>query len=306
MSRNPDRAQALRRQIAWYRARDRSLRHGLDLSTAEEVARRGAEVGCEIHYYEGAERLMPLARAAILEADCQGRDIASGSVWWAGSLNQAKGRGMRTWWAPTGGIYLCLALAPFLLPRHWSLYNLGMGVAVAEVLRERGVPARLRWVNDVLIDGRKVVGMLSEGLTAPDSGQAYLLFGLGINVNIKSFPTDVPEAVSLCQVTGSEWLLLPLAAHVLARIGWVVGLLHHWEACLLDMEEEALLPNPVIQAWEALSNTLGRRVQYGADAELAPEFTALAVGIDRQGGLRLRLDDGTIFSVNTGEVRYVV
>nr|WP_281382947.1 hypothetical protein [Dissulfurirhabdus thermomarina] len=211
----------------------------------------------------------------------------------------------RAWWAPRGGIYLCLALVPRLLAEHWGLYGLGMGVAVCEVLREWGVPARIRWVNDILVGGRKAAGLLAEGLTAPGSGQPYLLLGLGLNVNARRFPPEAPEATSLRRVTGRRWPIAPLAAHILARAGHVVGLLHHWEAGWLLEGPEAAPANPVVRAWRGLSDTLGRRVVYGLDAERAPEGTGLARDVAEDGALLLRLEDGVELRVETGEVRYL-
>ncbi|RKX61841.1 MAG: biotin--[acetyl-CoA-carboxylase] ligase [Thermodesulfobacteriota bacterium] len=305
MSRSTLQAEELKRLITYHQIRDSVINTGLDTETREKILRRARVVGHEVYYYRKADRLMPLAGQAILRADSNGTDLPSGCVWWADSLVQARGRIGRSWWAPTGGVYLCLALYPSLFTENWSFYNLGVGVAVAQVLREKGVSAKIRWINDVLIKGRKMAGILTEAVRAPNSGQAYLLFGIGINANMETFPEDLAFATSLSITTGKHWHTKELAARILARIGWIFGLIHQWESDCLNTEPGYLPQNPVIRDWNLLSDTPGRRVIYGLNAELNPEFEALAQGLAPDGSLMLTLDNGEGVRVNSGEIRYI-
>ncbi len=305
MSRNLLRARNLEWLIDHYRVQDAKIQAGLSREKRLTVLRRAKIVGQKVYYYEGADRLMPLAKEAILQADINGTDLPSGYVWWANSLSQARGRMGRTWWAPEGGVYLCLALYPSIFNKNWPFYNLGAGVAIAQVLTEMGVPAKIRWVNDILIEGRKLAGILSETVRTPGSGETYLLFGIGINLNIDSFPEGLSQATSLSLFTGRYWSREQLAARVLARIGWIFGLLQEWESDCLDMGSVCLPKNPVLEAWNSLSDTPGRRVVYGLDADLDPEFEALALGIASDGGLKMLLDTDEEIKVNSGEIRYV-
>ena len=305
MSRSTLQAEELKRLITYHQIRDSVINTGLDTETREKILRRARVVGHEVYYYRKADRLMPLAGQAILRADSNGTDLPSGCVWWADSLVQARGRIGRSWWAPTGGVYLCLALYPSLFTENWSFYNLGVGVAVAQVLREKGVSAKIRWINDVLIKGRKMAGILTEAVRAPNSGQAYLLFGIGINANMETFPEDLAFATSLSITTGKHWHTKELAARILARIGWIFGLIHQWESDCLNTEPGYLPQNPVISDWNLLSDTPGRRVIYGLNAELNPEFEALAQGLAPDGSLMLTLDNGEGVRVNSGEIRYI-
>ena len=305
MSRNALKAKELERLIIHYQLQNTAIKTDLDEETKLKILKRARVVGQKIYYYKMADRLMPLARKAILQADSNGTDLSSGCVWWASSLARARGRMGRNWWAPEGGLYLCLALYPSLFTENWSFYNLGAGVAIAQVLMEMGVSSRIRWINDILIGGRKVAGILSETVRAPRSGQTYLLFGIGIDVNVDAFPKGLAEATSLSMATGRRWSKRHLAARILARIGWVFGLIHQWEADCLDMGSVCIPQNPVLDGWNLLSDTPGRRVIYGLDADIAPEFEALALGIASDGGLRLVLDSSEEIKVNSGEIRYV-
>ncbi len=304
MSRNTLQAEELKRLITHYQIRDSVINTNLDAETRKKILRRARVVGHEIYYYKRADRLMPLAKQAILQADSNGTDLPSGCVWWADSLVQARGRIGRNWWAPKGGLYLCLALYPSLLTKNWSFYNLGVGVAIAQVLREREVSSSIRWINDILIKGRKITGILTEAVRAPNSGQTYLLFGIGINANMETFPEDLVFATSLSITTGKHWPTKELAAQILARIGWIFGLIHQWESDCLNTEPGYLPQNPVIRDWNLLSDTPGRRVIYGLNAELNPELEALAQGLAPDGSLKLTLDNGEEVRINSGEIRY--
>jgi len=304
MSRNALTALELEGLIMHYQFQDAAIKADLDEETRSKILKRARVVGQKVYYYKMADRLMPLARQAVLQADTNGTDLPSGCVWWAGSLAQARGRMGRSWWAPEGGLYLCLALYPSLFTENWSFYNLGAGVAIAQVLMELGISSKIRWINDILIEGRKVAGILSETVRAPRSGQTYLLFGIGINVNVEAFPRNLAQATSLYIATDRPWPTRQLAARILARIGWIFGLIQQWEADCLDMGSVCLPRNPVLDGWNLLSDTPGRRVIYGLDADIAPEFEAMARGIASDGGLRLVLDSGEEIKVNSGEIRY--
>ncbi len=296
----------MRALIDLYRVRDVALSNG-EGNRKRRVFRRAQVVGSSVHHVSQTARLMELARQIIQKEAGRGRDFPSGTVFWADALTGARGRLSRTWWAPRGGIYLCLVLFPVMLQERWHLYSMGAGVAVAQILREWGVDARIRWVNDVLVHGRKVAGILTETCQAPGGEGSFLLIGLGLNVNVDNFPDELPQAGSLSLVTGRPWPIRPLTAHILARMGWIFGSLEDWEAGLLEEAawggKEA--QNPVTAAWGLISSTLGQRVAYGMDADNNPEFYGLAHGLDPEGGLRIQTDSGEKITVWSGEVRYL-
>lgn len=273
---------------------------------ADEIFRRSSVVGQTVYYYPSASRLIEIARKSILDKDAQGKDFETGVVWWAGSLECAKGRMSRKWWAPEGGIYLCVSLFPELINENRGLYTLAVGVAVAEALRLWGVNVEIRWINDILLNKRKVAGILAESVFCPESAQEYLLFGIGINVNVNSFPSYLPEATSLLIETSRRWPLFALGAHVVARIALVFAQLHKWEAdCIGEAQFEPVALNPVVSAFEFLSDYRGRRVVYGHDADLKPEFEAVAEYIKPDGSLLLSMENGSTLAVNSGEIRYI-
>lgn len=288
-----------------FRAECFSSTNHLSPSMKENALKRSKDFGRVIYCFEKSERLMPLARKEIMRLEDEERSLPSGCIWISESLQGAKGRMEREWWAPSGGIYFSMAMHPSLLRENWSLYNLGLGVALAQALRSEGAEVHIRWINDILFRGKKLAGILSEAFKSPITGDTYLILGAGLNVNIQKFPQHLPEATSLFLETGNPWHLNTLISRILANIAWTFGLLHEWEARSMEDEDLESPVNPILYAWNSLSDTPGRMVRYGLDADLNPEFTAFAEELNEKGYLILRLEDGEKVCVNTGEIRYL-
>lgn len=102
----------------------------------------------------------------------------------ADSQTAGRGRGGRAWASPPGvALYFSVLLRPSLAPDVLPLATLAAGCAVAEAVRaETGLPAGLKWPNDVLVNGRKACGILCEAETGPDGAPAVAV-GIGLNVN---------------------------------------------------------------------------------------------------------------------------
>src|SRR3972149_2549182 len=159
------------------------------------------------------------------------------------------------------------------------------GMQAATALR-----VTVRWPNDLLIDGRKVVGIGIE-LASEQDVLHYVVLGIGINVNLtqEDFPPDLqPIATSLRQVLGREGPRPPLLQRVLERI----------EALYDHYLEEG--PHAVLDAWRALPTILGQRI---AVEELRERWEGTAVDLDDQGALLVRADDGALHRVLAGAAR---
>lgn len=283
------------------------------ISTAESrgmkntsiIARRGAVAGRDFHVIQEAQRLMPMAAHTLLHINEQGRDMASGLVWWASNLKGTRGRMDRQWWAPEGGIYFCMALFPELEQRLWSLYGLAMGVAQAEVMDQHGVPAKIRWINDILVNNRKLSGTLVETVRSPVSDETWLLIGTGINVNIREFPPHLDQATSLLIATGHTWPLEKTGGEIIARFGWYVGMLHQWDAENAARDIDKRPENPVVAAWRHLSDSLDRHVLFGKDLEKKQGEHGKSLDITQEGRLVIKNSHGDLIKFDSGEIRYV-
>jgi BirA family biotin operon repressor/biotin-[acetyl-CoA-carboxylase] ligase len=151
---------------------------------------------------------------------------------------QTAGRGQRghTWYAPKGGLYLSFVVRGLSDIR---LLTIALGNAVADALEVAGVEPRLKWVNDVLVDGRKVAGVLVEGeWTGPKLD--FMVVGIGVNVN--GAATAFPGGLRATAITLEESL--------------------HCESCIPDLESLLLQK---VDAWLDL-------LRKGDNARIAAAF----------------------------------
>ena len=277
--------------------------------TARRILRYGSFVGSVIEHHVRLERTMIAARKRIQAVEQEGGSVASGTVILADSLSGSRGRFTRSWHAPLGGLWGSLTYVSTLLPRYRLLVPLAVGVACCEAVRESGCEqAVIRWVNDVLVDGLKIGGFLSQSFTGDQSGECYCLIGFGINVNNLDFPFALQDsATSLKQQTGQRFDLEAFTYCFLAKLAWNLGLLYHHEQLELDRYCGAEDPpgHPLLQRWLALSDSIGRPVVFGFDVVKKPQYRAVVEGLSADGGLRLILEDGSVTTEYSGEIRYL-
>lgn len=135
---------------------------------------------------------------------------------------QSAGRGSRgrSWDSPRGtGIFMSLVLRPQLIPQQAAMVTLTAAYSIVSVLREDyGVAAGIKWPNDVVLNRKKLVGILTEMSAEPDLIH-YIVTGIGINVNMKEFPEELSDkATSLWMETGKIYSRAELAARILNRL----------------------------------------------------------------------------------------
>ena len=193
----------------------------------------------------------------------------------ADSQTAGRGRLDRSWFSPPGSSLLfSLVLRPGIVVEDLSLLNLAAAVSVAGAISESGAEARVKWPNDVLIDGRKVAGILAEA--SVELGRAVLLvLGIGINVNIaeEEFPEELRQtATSIMSSTGGRQDRVRLLVRFLQRF---------------KVLYEGLPTHPaerILAVYKPLCETLGKRVR----VELPDEtFEDEAIDIHANGGLVL-------------------
>jgi len=281
----------------------------LPQNRVKTVFRYGAIAGSKIHTYASLERGMDQARQLINDYEHQGHSFPSGLVILAEELTGGKGRFRRYWHAPAGGIWLTMVFVNNLLPEISRLLPLAAGVACCETVREFGGPAQVKWVNDVHVQGRKVAGILMETLFGSRSGEEYILIGAGLNVNNGEFPPELDRlAVSMADLCGQSLDLGLVATDLLAKFCWNIGLLYLQEELQLAEPDHALRQQEhfLVNRWRALSDSSGRRVLFGYDVQQSPQYEAEVLGLEEDGGLRLRsLEDGVVITEYGGEIVYL-
>ncbi len=286
-------------------------------ATVEAVLRYGAVVGSVIERHGRLSRCMEQSRALIHAAEEKGISFASGTVIMAEELTGGSGRFQRTWHAPGGGLWLTLILVNTILPESSRLYPLAAGVACCEAIRQYNLPARIKWVNDINIDDRKIAGILCETLRGPCYGEEYILIGIGINVNNEAFPPELAKTSgAMKSFLGAAVDLDLFAARLLGKLTWNIGLLHYEEELQLaatglagSFSPKAGFSNAdnkiLLNNFRRLSDSIGRRVLFGYDVRNKPLYEAETLGVNDGGSLILKLDDGIEMEEQAGEILYL-
>lgn len=210
------------------------------------------------------------------------------------SREQTKGRGRfgRTWHSGDhGNLYASFAFRPHVSPQRMPTFTLWMGVSICELITTLcGVKAGVKWPNDIVFDGRKAGGMLTEARIDADQ-MRDLVFGLGLNVNqpAGSWPTDLAKrATSLAAEAGRPIDLNHFAAALIGRV-----LLAYNQ--FLAGDHESLLS----AAWTRHDTLRGRTI---AVLNGAQRIEGTASGIDEYGSLLLRDKRGHMQRFTAGEV----
>jgi BirA family biotin operon repressor/biotin-[acetyl-CoA-carboxylase] ligase len=213
-----------------------------------------------------------------------------GLVVFAESQTKGRGRHGRAWASPRGkGLWFSVLLRPALPPSAASRITIAASVAVARAIRQScGVNARIKWPNDVIVDGRKLAGILTELHTEADE---ILLAILGIGINVNCQREDFPDtmtgiATSLELEAGQAQDRVALAARVLA------GLDECYRLALEDFES-------IADEWAQLSTTLGKQVVVTMGQR---RIEGCAQALDGDGALLLRKDDGRVERILGGDV----
>lgn len=214
-----------------------------------------------------------------------------GSVVVAESQRAGRGRQGRPWRDEPGASLLCsLLIRPHLAPPQWPLLSLVAGVAVARAVeREAGIAARLKWPNDVVVDGRKLAGILLESrFTTPP----VVVIGIGINVGQERFPIELESrATSVRLATGRR----------VDREALLQAVLEEFHAWRDRLEREGFAA--VREAWKALSATLGAHVRVEGVAGRAVDLDADGALVIDDGRQRHRLVAGELTQEAPGAAR---
>lgn len=260
-----------------------------------------AALGALLHTrrFGRAARLLPTCASTSDEAGvwarAQGGERApEGAVVIADAQTRGRGRLGRTWFSPPGeSLYLTLLLRPTLAPHRAPPLSLVAGVALAETIEALGLHPELKWPNDLLLDGRKVAGILTEMATS-GSGIEHVLLGIGVNLHGIAFPDELAgRATSLALALAAS-----SSAHAApSRDAFAASLLDH-----LEVWYDRFLaagPQVVVAAWKRRARRLGTRITVHSGNE---HLEGLAEDVDDEGALWLRKDDGTRVRVVAGEI----
>jgi len=204
-------------------------------------------------------------------------NVPEGSVILADSQSQGRGRGSHAWFSPPNGNLYCSVI---LYPRQERLHYLPFIAAVAlfQTLEEWRITGDLKWPNDVLVQGKKLAGILVQ-TSMEENRLRFAILGIGVNLNVEEFPPDLaPIAISAFQVLGLKVDREAFLASLLRNLEQLYGRIN-------------TIP------WEELIHMFGSRSSYLRDCPVQVELdgkqiTGITGGIDPMGGLIVQTTSG--------------
>lgn len=240
-------------------------------------------IGRHIYYFAQVPSTNELAQ----ELARQG--VPDGSLVLTEEQTGGKGRLGRGWFSPFAqGIWCTVILYPPVDPADAPPLTMLTAVGVARAVRRvTGIQVGIKWPNDLLLEGKKICGILTE-MSAEMEQVKYLVIGTGINVNVESFPAEIQNtATSLKMHTG----------RAIDRAKLLRAFLEELEELYEQWLKEGF--QPILKLWKLLSVTLHCPVRISS---LRESTEGWAEDVDEQGNLILRLEDGSKKRFMAGEV----
>ncbi len=242
-------------------------------------------IGHSIHYYKEVTSTNDIAEKFVELEEPEG------SVIIAEKQTAGRSRKKTDWISPEGGIWMTLILRPDVDLLQASKLTIVTGVALAKTLNDDfDIQAGIKWPNDILIDDKKMCGILTEAITEKDKIKAVLV-GIGVDVNIdeEKIPDDLkPIATTINKHVNKA----------IKRSDILNAFFNHFEI----FYDEFIKGNfkYTINEWRRLSTTTGKRVKVYKKGKA---LCADAIGIDNTGALIVELDDGKLEKITSGEVK---
>lgn len=213
--------------------------------------------------------------------------LPQGFVLIARSQSAGRGRLGRRFYSPEGtGLYMSVLLRPELDAGELTLITPAAAVAVRRAIAElSGAEAKIKWVNDLLLHGRKVCGILTEAGFRGGSVVDYAVLGIGVNV----CPPEGGFPEELRDIAGA---VLP-GFDPEARWSLAAAILRHFFAIYATLPDRGF-----VEEYRKANTVIGREVNIISDGTSRPAFV---LDIDRDCSLLVRYPDGTEGTVNAGE-----
>lgn len=256
-----------------------------NIVTREEVSAviNTTKIGKEIRYYEEVDSTNEVAKKLARQGEEEGVTVI------ADLQKGGKGRLGRVWDSPAStGIWMSTILRPQLAPYKASQITLLAGLAMCEAIEKvTGLEAKIKWPNDIVVNKKKVCGILTE-MSAEMESINYIILGIGVNVNTTYFPGNLPYASSLYLEGEKEY----------SRKEIIKVFFEIFELDYMKYKEHGDLL-PFLERYKGACITLHNKVKIISDAT---EYIATTKDIARDGSLIVITEDGEEKSIFTGEV----
>ena len=243
-------------------------------------------IGKDMHYYPSVDSTNRVAKALAYYG------AADGTIVVAEEQTGGKGRLERNYFSPRGkGIWFSVILRPNFLPKDAPKSTLMAAVAVAEAMNRFNLKPEIKWPNDIMHDGRKLVGILTE-MTGEIGKISYIVIGIGINVNIKR--DDFPEEIRNVGASLSE-----ISGKTLSRVKIFRAVLEELDKLYLNVNGGDDFKE-TLKLWRKYNVTLGKEVRV-ISAIGGKNFSGMAVDLNHDGALVVEAEDGR-HAVYSGDV----
>ena len=243
-------------------------------------------IGKEMEYRPAVDSTNRLAKALAYHG------AQDGTIVVAEEQTGGKGRLERKFFSPRGkGIWFSVILRPNFLPHEAPKCTLMAAVAVAEAMARFNLKAEIKWPNDIMFDGRKLVGILTE-ITGELAKITYIVVGVGINVNISrdEFPEELQSvAASLSEINGGE----------ISRVQFFRALLEEFDKLYRQVNASGF--EDVLKLWRKYNVTLGKNVRVISAGDKGEIFTGKAVDLNSDGALIVETAQG-LRTIYAGDV----
>ena len=223
-----------------------------------------------------------------------------GTVLFAEHQSAGRGRFSRSFYSPKGaGLYFSLIFCPSIpamtereVPSS-ALYTAISATVICRCLKALGFAPQIKWVNDIYLNGKKICGILSEGIIDMETSSVQaVIIGIGLNVKESNFP---PELKNKAGALFSEAEDLPLNRNVLAS-----SIISSLIEALYGLHSQ----NTLMEEYKSLSLLMGKKVRVLPFA--GTPYQALVLGISDLGHLIIETDDGKKDELISGEVSLMV
>ncbi len=207
------------------------------------------------------------------------------------ATEQSAGRGRlgRTWVSKKGkGLYMSFLLRPEISVENAPLISLIMGLAAHEAIKEAtGIETELKWPNDLVIDGKKVAGILAAS-EIRDNKPDFVVIGIGINMFQENFSGEIAATATSLKLAGGTFIREDLENSIVKSFNRYYDIFIREESFRAFAEE-----------YNSLTVNIKRRVRV---IEPDNEYEAESLGVNEEGELMVRLDSGDIRAIRSGEV----
>ncbi|MDD3920208.1 MAG: biotin--[acetyl-CoA-carboxylase] ligase [Eubacteriales bacterium] len=244
---------------------------------------RTAALGKQVQYFRQTDSTNRQAKRFAREGASHGLAVI------AEEQTEGRGRRGRGWVSvPFENLYVSLLLRPNLETAKAPRFTIATALGVYRLLQGYGIPASIKWPNDILVNGKKLCGILLEMEGTLEDLEAVIV-GIGLNVNSTVFPEElISTASSMRLESGSVYDRTKVLSRLLEALEPL------YAACESDIAYEALLCD-----YRRVCGTIGRQVNV---IGITDTRTGTVEDVDELGRLLLRTADGTLHTVSAGDV----